>query len=167
MNQEQLDERIAFEPTTGCWLWTGPIVTRGYGIVHTNRRHVLAHRMSWEIHKGPIPDGLFVCHHCDTTSCVCPDHLFLGTHGDNARDKERKGRSRHVMGDRNGSRLYPEHAPMGERNGNAKLSEVKVRLIRDLHASGDYSQSRIAAISGLSQQHVSKIVRGVRWRHVV
>ena len=73
------------EPNTGCWLWLGFISPDGYGTR-------LAHRRAWELARGPIPDGMLVCHRCDVRHCVNPDHLFLGTHLDNMRDMIRKGR---------------------------------------------------------------------------
>ena len=81
-----------------CWIWTGCRHAQGYGQMrigskadgtYTVRR---ATRICWEMHYGAIPDGLLVCHHCDTPECVKPDHLFLGTHQDNTRDAIVKGR---------------------------------------------------------------------------
>lgn len=86
-------ERYIPEPNTGCWLWTGGIDRKGYGM--SSRKlygEASAHRLLWSIHRGPIPDGLNVLHRCDTPPCVNPDHLFLGTHKDNATDRDRKGR---------------------------------------------------------------------------
>lgn len=79
--------------TEGCWLWTGPGDRRGYGQFFPKQGiHLIAHRYSWELVNGPVPEGLFVCHHCDTPPCVRPDHLFLGTPKDNHDDMVRKGR---------------------------------------------------------------------------
>lgn len=85
--------RIEPEPNSGCWLWTGCASPKGYGIVMERPKRVLIHRRMWEIANGvSIPSGLLVCHRCDTPACINPDHLFLGTHGDNVRDMYRKGR---------------------------------------------------------------------------
>lgn len=76
-----------------CWLWSGGTNERGYGkISDDNRRPAYAHRISWEMTNGPIPEGLYVCHHCDNPRCVNPSHLFLGTQKDNLRDMSTKGR---------------------------------------------------------------------------
>jgi hypothetical protein len=82
----------------GCWEWTGGRTAAGWHgrfAVKATRPAVIvmAHRFSWELHYGPIPDGMEVCHHCDNPPCGRPDHLFLGTHADNMRDAGNKGRT--------------------------------------------------------------------------
>jgi len=84
------------DKTGDCWLWTAAQNRHGYGDFYVSRTfHTMAHRFSWALHYGPIPEGLFVCHRCDTPLCVRPDHLFVGTTQDNMADMMRKGRHRH------------------------------------------------------------------------
>lgn len=105
-----LAERFAAKvhKTDGCWLWTGATTSTGYG--HLTKgghdgRPVKAHRLAYELANGPIPDGLEVCHHCDTPLCVRPDHLFLGTRRENLGDAMRKGRM--ATGASNGIHTHP------------------------------------------------------------
>lgn len=105
--------------TDGCWEWLASGTPNGYGTIGRGRRSdgkVVASRLSWEMHFGPIPDGLQVCHHCDNRRCVRPDHLFVGTHADNAADRDRKGR--HWAN----SRIPPTHCKRGH-----LLDEVNTR----------------------------------------
>jgi len=75
----------------GCWEWTGPLEPSGYARCWGGTKE-RAHRFSWMIYNGPIPEGMLVLHKCDNKKCVNPDHLFLGTQLDNMRDKVEKGR---------------------------------------------------------------------------
>lgn len=87
------------EKTDGCWEWTAFVHPKGYGMFGVGREARRAHRVSYEIANGPIPDGLCVCHSCDNRRCVRPDHLFLGTNQDNVDDKMRKGRGKNLIAD--------------------------------------------------------------------
>lgn len=93
LTRSELDARFwaKVTKTETCWLWAGAKAA-GYGVIRRSRRSIKAHRYTWELTNGPIPDGLFACHTCDVRACVNPAHLFLGTNGDNQRDSVAKGR---------------------------------------------------------------------------
>lgn len=84
--------RVVKTSKTGCWIWNGELGPRGYGRVKKNGEHLMAHRVSYELEYGKIPEGKYVCHHCDQPRCVNPKHLFVGSASDNVIDAIRKGR---------------------------------------------------------------------------
>ena len=129
--------------STGCWIWTGAL-HKGWGSYGTCGQGY-AHRLSWKIHHGDIPPGLYVCHRCDNPPCVNPDHLFLGNAVENMRDAVDKGR-----------------VPRGERHCCAKLTERAVRLIRRRAANGELQVS-LAAEFGVTQSAIHLVVRRMRW----
>lgn len=152
-----LEERFWRYVTPGqpdeCWLWQGLRSSNGYGKIGTSRQEMLyTHRVSWEIHHGPVPDGLFVCHTCDVRLCVNPAHLWLGTAADNLADMHRKGRGHHKGAN-------------GVRNGSAHLTEQQVVEIRALYAAG-MTQVELAARFGIAQTNISQIVLRKMWKHV-
>lgn len=127
----------------GCWIYQGGISSNGYGVVSVKNKSVGAHRVSYESRFGKIPDGMCVLHRCDVRSCINPDHLFLGTLGNNNSDRESKGRS----SDRR-----------GEKNTMAKLTDIEVEVIRHLASIRKLTQRQLAAMFLISQQHVSSLV---------
>ena len=134
----------------GCWTWTGTVELHGYGRISTHGRGgvVLAHRLSYELHHGPIAPGMCVCHRCDVRTCVNPAHLFLGTLSDNQRDKIAKGRT-----------------PKGEDAGPAKITEAKALEIIAAIASGEGNVS-VARRLGVGTGTVTGIKSGVNWKHL-
>ena len=88
--KRRLEHRSIRDPETGCILWTGSRTTNGYGGLHVRGRTWQAHRASWTVHCGAIPDGLLICHRCDVRTCINPEHLFLGTQKENMADKVAK-----------------------------------------------------------------------------
>lgn len=85
--------QVGRKQTNGCILWAGTMNSDGYGVISNNGENVRAHRLSYELCVGPIPDGLHVLHHCDNRPCINPVHLFAGSDLDNMLDMARKGRS--------------------------------------------------------------------------
>lgn len=150
-----------------CWLWTASKRHKGYGAfvwADKNGRVVQgrAHRFAWIVTNGDIPDGLCALHVCDNPACVRPDHLFLGTKGDNNRDMIKKGRHR-----RGGTKTPVTKCkyPRGERHPGAKLTVDDVRAIRKLRSEGN-SLSKIAKLHGVNITSVYNITNRKTWKHV-
>lgn len=128
-----------------CWLWKG--AGGAYGFIRVKGKNLYAHRVSWVLENGEIPDGLWVLHRCDVPRCVNPKHLFLGTSQDNADDCTTKGRR-----------------PIGERNGLHKLTVFKVREMRILREQGR-SLYQLAKMFSVTPQTVHAVVRNEVWKH--
>lgn len=144
------------QKTDTCWLWTGATAPFGYGLFGVEGKAERAHRFSWEIHNGPIPEGLFVCHHCDVPACIRPDHLFLGTDMDNVHDMISKGRNW----------IDDERRAKGERHGMAKLTEEIVLEIRTKYAENKPTFTELGKQYGLGHHAIWNIVHYKIWKQV-
>lgn len=144
-----LKERLAAfskkSDDSGCILWTAHRSAAGYGRIGVGGTVLLAHRVAYELTYGPIPESLFVCHHCDTPACINSSHLFLGTNAENTQDKVMKNRQ-----------LKGETVP------NSFLTEAEVLAIR----ADRRRQTEIAEQYKISISHVSLLRRGQEWRHL-
>lgn len=134
------------EVESGCWEWTGCRDKDGYGKISINGKGDRAHRVSYEAHRGPIPAGRFVLHHCDNPPCVNPDHIYVGDQIQNEADKRNRNRG-----------------PAGERNVKAKLTTEQVSKIRVLLEQG-ISGSQIGRIYGVSKTAISRIKLDKTWQ---
>lgn len=132
-----------------CWVWTGTRSRQGYGTIRYGGKNSSAHRLSYEIHKGKIPDGYFVCHTCDNPSCVNPRHLFVGTPQKNVDDMISKNRQVNLR---------------GEQHGGSKLRTEQVLEMRNLF--GTLSLNQLAKRYAVSKQAILRIKQGKVWAHV-
>ena len=145
------------QKTESCWLWMGAISNKtGHGRLGRGARSeglAYAHIYSWELHNGPVPAGLFVCHNCPVENngrCVNPAHLYIGTAGDNVRDAHRRGE-------------FPGRK--GEDSSRARLTETHVHQIRVLLSCGHSAQS-IAREYGVTTGPIYGIKKNQIWRHI-
>jgi len=143
--EERFWEKV--DKSGSCWIWTASTNGRGYGKFRISGKYATVHRISYEMHKGPIPAEMVVMHSCDNRLCVNPDHLNVGTHADNVKDKVTKGRE-----------------ARGSTHGLSKLTEVQVLEIRAKYPS--WTQEELAAQYGVTTMCVSYIVHRKTWTHI-
>lgn len=142
------------DKTSICWNWIGSKYKNGYGSFGVGIwregtfKNAYAHRISFELHNGPIPPGLCVLHKCDNRGCVNPSHLFLGTQAENIRDMVMKKRH-----------------DFGEKNAMAKLKESDIHEIRKLSHEG-MTQKEIASHFPVKEDAIGAIIRGENWKHI-
>jgi hypothetical protein len=138
---------------TPCWEWTASFTTHKYGQLWRREDGycIVANRASWILHFGEIPDGMLVCHHCDNTKCVRPDHMFLGTNQDNSSDMVKKGRSIDQK---------------GEKNYAAKLTDNDVIQMRLLWESGDCGRDELKNLFNVSKGTINRIMSHRGWKHI-
>ena len=132
-------------PESGCWLWLGTLSEKGYGTKNIFGKIMRAHRLSYMVHKGDIPDDLIVRHTCDIPCCINPEHLIVGTNADNNQDRMNRGRG-----------------ASGEKVGTSKLTDDVVAEI--FLAEGTYRD--IADRYGINNTNVSLIKNRKSWKHV-
>lgn len=143
--QERFDEKWILDPSSGCWLWTAQVDKYGYGRISINNESTLAHRVSYQIHRGQIPKKAHVLHHCDTPPCVNPSCLFLGDAAINQADKVDKGRQL-KGGNIHNSILIP--------------SDIQaIRLDQRL-------QREIAVDYGVHRRTISDVKKNKTWKHI-
>lgn len=147
--EDRLWEKV--DKTANCWLWQGSRSNFGHGYIALGGRgdgRIGVHHLSYALHIGPVPDGLWVLHRCDVPHCVNPDHLFVGTQQDNVNDMLSKGR----------------HARGSDKSG-AKLNDDAVRAIRVLLADG-VMKTEIGRRFNVTDTIIRRIERGQAWGHV-
>lgn len=154
VNKETLEIFWQFVDKTGgdfgCWLYTGRIDNRGYGLIQYRGDRIATHRLSYTIHKGQIPERRFILHTCDVKPCVQPLHLWPGTQADNVRDMNRKGRHG----------VLPYHR--GEKGYSSKLTDEQVKIIRERYLTGGVTEKDIAREYGVTHQTISTWICGRR-----
>ncbi len=149
MNKADIERfNSKFVKSRRCWMWVGSYDQDGYGLFKMNGTMHRAHRLAWVINKGEILPGRFICHDCDTPSCVNPKHLFQATPAGNSDDRNKKKRQ-----------------AFGEKNAGAKLKEWQVAEILRLYKTG-MSQQKLAAMFGVGQTCISRITRRTHWKHI-
>lgn len=160
---------------TACWLWMAACRETGYGQFSIGDRRASpgrAHRVAWELTRGPIPEGMLVCHRCDTPPCCNPSHLFLGTPADTMRDAAAKGhvhrapRAIRAERARRAAAAHPERHVRGGAVNHAKLTPADVRAIRAAEPGGYGFLVGLARRSGVSTHTILSVRLGRTWAHV-
>lgn len=144
--KDRFNSSYAAIPWSGCWIWTRSIDEDGYGVHYFQGKKQFAHRRSFELFNGAIPEGMLICHRCDIPACVNPSHLFVGTCKDNIHDAMKKNRFGY-----------------GEKNSHSKLTAKQVEYIRN----GSVETRILVKELGVTKSMINGIKRGAYWRHTL
>ena len=155
LSSARLFKHIEFKPN-GCWEWTGAKNKPGYGRMKVNGKFLSPHRVAYVLFRGSIPENNDVCHKCDNPPCFNPDHLFAGTRSDNMMDCSNKGRRKPIP---------IEKMARGSGVGTSVLIEREVSVIKFLLKQG-WRLQKIANMFHVHIMQISRIKRGIAWKHV-
>lgn len=153
----------AYDDERGCVLWTGYVDRSGYGTIRHYDHSLLVHRIAFVLLGGGNPGLLDVLHDCDIRRCI--RHLHLGTHRDNMREMNERGRHGKPLLENCPVHHHPEMV-QGENNGNSVLTTHDVHAIRRRYAAGGISYAKLAREFGVEKSTVGYIVRGRLWAHI-
>lgn len=146
-------------PESGCWIWMGSLSNAGYGFFKDQVKLGSAHRASYRMFRGEIPENLMVLHTCDVKCCVNPNHLYLGDGAQNSKDAIERGQK--PTGDKHWRRKLPDR----QRGNDAPHRTLTEDQVREIRASGN-SQSAMARQYGVSVQQIHRIVHRQSWQHI-
>lgn len=159
-------DKTKLDETTGCLLWTGIKNPTGYGRMVINGEWFRAHRLSYMIHYGSIPDGMCVLHSCDTPSCVSKNHISIGTHAENMRQRHERGRYEYCY---NGNHYLQKDSSsvQGSKNKRAVITEeIAFQILEDFRQKKFKSKAALSRAYGVSATVVKTLLCGKTWKHV-
>jgi hypothetical protein len=155
ITRKRFEDKFIKKDEKSCWIWVGASCGKyiKYGSFRINGTTDKPHRIMYRIHKGQIPEGLWICHTCDNSLCINPNHLFLGTPADNAHDRDKKGR---------------QVAMKGEEHGMSKLTqksiiEIKASMHRFITAYHKL-EINLAKKYGVTKTTIRDVRRGKTWK---
>ncbi len=143
-------KKISKDGENGCWKWLNAKDKDGYGKIRVQATDMRAHRLSWIIHRGQIPESSLILHTCDNPECTNPEHLYAGSNTNNMQDREARNRIQHFKGE--------------DCNFSTLTSELIIK-IREMRSAGG-KQLEIANLFGISRPHVSAICSRKVWKHI-
>lgn len=159
VNEVNFWNQFAGKGEDECWETTASKTKNGYGRIWVYPKLVYAHRVAWELVNGTIPKGMFVCHKCDNPPCCNPNHLFLGTHIDNMRDSQNKGRNNH------GPVMYGERHPLSKLT-QKDVDEIRASYIKKPRVRNPFGITSLAKKYCVAKSLIHRIVVGKSWPEI-